>query len=300
MNAKERPLDNVTCAYCHREFSSEIVATKEHVIGRKFVPKNSIKADDWNLILNACRECNHAKSQWESEVSAITLQAEIASAIDPALVEQSQRKAAKVKSSRTRKIVAKSAEQVRLNGSLGSGISISMSLISAPQLDSYVIERLCEAHLRAFFYRITYSAATAKGGCWPSGRIAWHRYARRQDWGNPTQISFAKHTLSWPTRVRGIGADGFFKIALKRHPEDKLVWSFALEWNKSVRIIGFFGDDEIARAISDSLVEPSPADLGEGWKYRQEVALPDKDDELFHCWIDEADSDAGGNSVEAS
>ncbi len=165
MNTRERPLNNVTCASCHREFSTEVIATKEHVIGRNFVPKNSIRADDWNLILNACRECNHAKSQWESEVSAITLQPEVASAIDPALVGLSQRKAAKVKSSRTGKIVAESAERISLRSSLGLGVSMELSLVSAPQLHGYTMERLCEAHLRGFFYRITYNAETARGGC---------------------------------------------------------------------------------------------------------------------------------------
>jgi len=69
-----------------------------------------------------------------------------------------------------------------------------------------------------------------------------------------------------------------------------------LEWNKSLRIIGFLGDDEIARTISDTLDAPRPSDLGEGWKYREEVALPDKDDELFHCWIDEEEFDGRGGA----
>ena len=221
----ERPLRNVTCVYCHREFSTQLPPTKEHVIGKKFGPENSIKADDWNLILNACFDCNHAKSQLESEISAITLQPEIATPIDSTLAEQSHRKAAKAKSSRTGKAVADSTEQLNLAGSFGPGVSMSFGLVAAPQLNRSAVETLCEAHLRAFFYRVTYDAKTRRGACWPGGRIAWHRWARRNDWGNTTMRSFAESTLLWRTKVKGITANAFFKIVIKRHPDDKLVWS---------------------------------------------------------------------------
>jgi hypothetical protein len=52
---------------------TEESATDEHVIGRRFVPKNTMFGQ-WNVILRACRECNTAKSELENDISAITMQ----------------------------------------------------------------------------------------------------------------------------------------------------------------------------------------------------------------------------------
>src|SRR4051812_6479594 len=67
-------LKNVTCAYCGVRFSPATPSTKEHVITRNFVPEGTLKANDWNLILLACRTCNQEKADLEDEISAITLQ----------------------------------------------------------------------------------------------------------------------------------------------------------------------------------------------------------------------------------
>ena len=283
---RERPLQNLTCVYCLREFCPDLRPTKEHVIGRLFVPKNLIKSDGWNLILNACFDCNNQKSQLESEVSAITLQPEIALSLDESLVEQSHRKAAKAKSTRPGEVVAKSVERVNLKASFGAGATMSLGMVAAPQLDGKVIERLSEAHIRAFFYRVTYDQGSRRGSGLPGGRIAWMHWARCADWGNVTLLSFSQLTLPWHTRARGIGAEGYFKMAIKRQPEALPVWSFALEWNKAVRVIGFFGDHEMALQYAESLEVPSSRPLAQGWQVREEVVLPEEEDVLFTCYVD--------------
>ena len=49
----EKPilLDNITCVYCGNELTPQTV-TKEHVVGRRFVPKGSLN-QQWNLIVCA-------------------------------------------------------------------------------------------------------------------------------------------------------------------------------------------------------------------------------------------------------
>lgn len=65
-------LHNVVCPYCGATLASDST-TKEHVVGRKFVPKGPLE-NEWNLILNACRPCNNQKADLEHDISAITMQ----------------------------------------------------------------------------------------------------------------------------------------------------------------------------------------------------------------------------------
>lgn len=58
---KAIPLHNQTCPYCGVDLALSQSET-EHVIAREFVPKGSIQSNDWNLIVSACRPCNHFKS----------------------------------------------------------------------------------------------------------------------------------------------------------------------------------------------------------------------------------------------
>src|SRR5689334_12269149 len=66
-----RPLNNITCPYCGIDLVQQN-AIKEHVVGRRFVPKGKL-AHSWNLILQACRQCNEKKSDLEDDISAISL-----------------------------------------------------------------------------------------------------------------------------------------------------------------------------------------------------------------------------------
>jgi hypothetical protein len=42
----------------------------------KFVPKGTLE-NQWNLILNACRNCNGRKADLENDISAITMQPDV-------------------------------------------------------------------------------------------------------------------------------------------------------------------------------------------------------------------------------
>jgi hypothetical protein len=64
-------LRNSICPYCRRDFT-ETEATKEHVVGRRLVPRGSLH-QGWNLILRACQKCNRLKSALEDELSAVTM-----------------------------------------------------------------------------------------------------------------------------------------------------------------------------------------------------------------------------------
>ncbi|MDP2962036.1 MAG: hypothetical protein Q8N54_04700 [Sulfurimicrobium sp.] len=93
---------------------------------------------------------------------------------------------------------------------------------------------------------------------------------------------------AWEPRWVGTSANGFFKSIIRRHPYEEC-WSWALEWNKNYRLIGFFGAREPAQAIVNTFPTQEAATIPTGDKstlrLRQDSQLPDKDDFLF-VWND--------------
>ena len=59
-------LRNTVCAYCVVQLTASN-ATKEHVVGRKFVPTGKLDKR-WNLILRTCSPCNTRKSELEDDL----------------------------------------------------------------------------------------------------------------------------------------------------------------------------------------------------------------------------------------
>ena len=53
-------LNNISCPYCGVMLTCE-TTDKEHVIGRRFVPKGKLNGN-WNLVVNACRTCSGIKA----------------------------------------------------------------------------------------------------------------------------------------------------------------------------------------------------------------------------------------------
>jgi hypothetical protein len=75
---KATVLRNRTCAYYGCE-PPKALRSKEHVIGRKFVPKGSLGNNAWNLILMACEKCNGEKADLEDEISAVSMMVDVRS-----------------------------------------------------------------------------------------------------------------------------------------------------------------------------------------------------------------------------
>ena len=114
--------------------------------------------------------------------------------------------------------------------------------------------------------------------------------APRSDWGNAALVAFADAVKECKPRLVGTTADGYFAVAIRRHPNAE-TWSWALEWNKGYRLIGFFGEREPAQAIIDAFPRfPTQAgheDANEGWRVRTEVARVEGQDHLY-SWPDSA------------
>jgi len=275
-------LANRTCVYCGKELTGRGY-TKEHVIGRQFVPKGLLNGE-WNLIVRACDACNHAKSDLEDDISAITLQPNIRGqhAIDDPHREAEAKRKARSKSRRTQKSVGRSSESFYIRLPLGPGAEMIFGVTSPPQLDENRVCRLCLMHSQAFFYWITYDETSRRGGFWPGGFFPLD-CSVRSDWGNRLHQSFMEMVSSWELRVRATTADGHFKVAIRKHPS-VACWSWAYEWNQNTRIVGFFGDQIVAQELVRTLPHRELARLSQGNKiirYREEIPLQPDSDKMF-------------------
>ena len=157
---------------------------------------------------------------------------------------------------------------------------VRFGFVAPPQLDRERVRHLAHMHLQGFFYLITYDADHRTGGFMP-GDLGWLNEASRQDWGNSLQLGFAKLTRTWLPRVEGAGTDGFFKIAIRREPSEADLWSFAIEWNKALRSIGFFGDLERAQIHVNTIPPLTWQRIDATRRMRRETSLDPADDILF-------------------
>jgi hypothetical protein len=277
-------LKNVRCAYCGERLTPE-TTTRDHVIGRRFVPKGKFNGR-WNLIVNACRRCNNAKSDLEDDIAAITLLPDLTGRFgheDAIAIEEAQRRAGRSHSRRTGKLVENSQEDMRLDGSLGHDVSASFGLVGPPQIDDERAFELARLHVTALFYMQTYDEESREGGWWQHG---YHPLAtaHRADWGNATLRGFMEATAAWPYRLHAVTADGFFKALIRRHHSADC-WSWALEWNHSLRLIGFFGERAPAQELTNSLTPSRMVTVfqapGRTVRMREELELAPEDDILF-------------------
>jgi hypothetical protein len=287
----EQPIDkplrlrNKTCVYCGRQFDTSLRKTKEHVIARNFVPRGSLNGQ-WNLIVWACGQCNGVKSDLETDLSAITLLPSLTGQIDTVdktVLEDAIRKATGAVSRRTRKPVKDSQEQIEIKIPHGP-MQFTFNMTGPPQADSNRVFRLAMHHVQAFFYLITYRQDAQTGERMP-GAFVPVMDVRRTDWGNPVMRGFMSATRNWRRRVMAIAADQFFKLSIRRHPENAPLWAWAVEWNRNFRVVGFFGEQALVKSAIDVLprlrAHGTSMEDGSWIRYRVEEALPDSEDHLF-------------------
>lgn len=275
-------LHNETCPYCGIALTRE-TRTKEHVVGRRFVPRGTLH-QHWNLIVWACEPCNRRKAELEDDLSAISMQPDPwgEHARDDVRLRKEAVRKAKTKSRRSGKPVKDSQEQFSISQKFG-GAEFTFNFTSAPQADEHRIVELARMQVMAFFYWITIQEGEVNGRFWP-GKFFPLQPVLRSDWGNDELMFFVAETKDWDWRVHAVTADGYFKLAIKKHP-DRLNWSFAVEWNESYRIVGFFGDTDWLHEIRDRVPQQAMETIyargDEVLRQRREVPLPSEDDMLF-------------------
>jgi hypothetical protein len=281
-----RPLNNLTCPYCYAALASE-PSDKEHVVGRRFVPKGTLN-QSLNVILGAHKSCNRRKADLEDDLSAISMFPDLTRGFEgmgTAIPLVARRKAESSVSRLTRKPVASSSEEHTIKGRPFPGMTFSASFTSPPQMDEARVYELAHYHLRAFFYALTYNVETGLGGFWPEHGYFPVAFSRRADWGNSINKWFTARVKEWHPRFIGHFADEHFRVAIRRNPETEL-WSFAFEWNRTTRIIGFFGQEIPAMALAEEIPDLEMIVMGSTTdggiiRGRSEVPLLEHEDVLF-------------------
>lgn len=274
----KRPLSNITCPYCGADVRS--AWTKEHVVGRRFVPAGTLGRSD-NLIVRACHGCNNEKSALEDDISAISLGTH--SNLDTEHHEEVTRKTRGSFSKRTGRRVSDSVETGEFTGRFGPAVTYTARMHAPPQVDQERAFTLARLQVGAFFYALTYDPVSRRGGYWP-GVFMPTGMSMRADWGSAQDRWFMTKTVQWPLRVRGTLAEGYFKVAIRRDLPAE-VWSWAVEWNQNFRVVGFFGDEasvtDLHREIPVMEMHDLSRQAGRLLRYRFEVPLPDAEDMLF-------------------
>lgn len=200
-------------------------------------------------------------------------------------MKEAKRKGKKCISRLTGKPVKESYVNLKIKVPFAPGVEFSFDLTSPPQMLSDRIFDLALFQIRAFFYFVTYNKETRRGGFWP-GSFFPILESLPTDWGNPLHRAFMDAVVTWEPRFFGISADEFFKVIIRRHPKpETLCWSWALEWNRKYRVIGFFGEQEPAEAIVSTFPPLDFVTIAKGPKQhlscRIETGLDEEKDNLF-------------------
>jgi hypothetical protein len=281
-------LDNITCVYCGTVLS-DANFTKEHVVGRRFVPVGSLNKK-WNLIVRACRSCNNKKADLEDEISAISMQPDAYGnypSNEPHYISEAKRKARGSRSRSTGKRVGDSALSYSFPQHSYSG-HWDYEVVCPPQVEPNRIMELARLHIVAFFYHATFKKNTRTGHFW-RGNFVMLPEAKRCNWGDLKHIAFMQTVVSWEPRFLAYDHNENFNIVLRKHPNADC-WAWALEWNQNFRVIGFCGDAEASNKIYADFpqyeFQQSRLTNGEVIATKPDRILQVSDDLLF-VWRDE-------------
>lgn len=292
---------NVQCPYCGRllDDGPETRRTEEHVIGRKFVPKGYLE-NEWNLIVDACEDCNRQKGRLESGISCMShMSVGSGPKYDDDVVEDVRRKLG-MKDPATGRVrgathpssgkpVLESFARHKVSGSFGPA-RLSFSFLGPPQ-DAEGEAELAGFHVQAFFYLISNynpddpaksrAFSKAESRYLATDDIQPVFSLRRSGFGHEVATELTRQTLGWNQVCWISTARGHFKTIMRKGP-DAFFW--AVEWNKNVRVIGLIRKKDQPCAVLDGLAELSEATskpLSDGWRYREGIALLEEQDILF-------------------
>ena len=237
-NASE---SNQFCLYCGRRVGSnaEIESNKEHLIGRNFVPKGSLAGDAFNFVFRACIECNTEKSDAERHVSTVSLFNSPARLVDLSINDLAARKASNDHHPTERRLVRDASVPHKIETE-GNGFSGTLHMTSPPQLEYKSVLLLAVRQIQGLFALISTEdpRVPEKSKLLAADKVLLHKDYNYGDWGNPQLIEIIERTKGWSAPLFVNSASGHFKAILRIPKSQEEGYFWALEWNKSVRIVG--------------------------------------------------------------
>lgn len=291
---------NVQCPYCGRLLDEpETERSEDHVIGRKFVPKGYLE-NEWNLIVDACLDCNREKGRLEGGISTMShLSVGRGPEYGDDVIDDLRRKLGEEDPSTGRRRgathpatgrpVADSFAEHKVSGSFGAA-RMSFSFVGPPQ-DAGAEAELAGFQVQGFFYLISnYDPSDpARSRAFSKDQSRWLPTddiqpifgLRRSGFGHEVAMELTRRTLGWEQMCWVPTARGHFK-AIMRRGDGAFFW--AVEWNKNARVIGLIRKKDQPCVVLDGLAELAEATskpMSGGWRYRKEVTLTDEEDILF-------------------
>lgn len=278
---------NQWCPYCSRlvGLGSELASDKEHLIGRKFVPTGSLANGAWNFIFRACRDCNAFKAEVERHISSVTLFTSCGRTDDANLDALAVHKASKDFHPDLRGVpVADAGMENRIEVPLGPGGKLTLNLVGPPHVNPDYVRLLAIRQIQGLFALIATEDPRVidKTKVLPSDRVILFGSFNHLDWGNPQLRELERRTKEWHCCLNVDSASGFFKANLRRPPKDELGWFWALEWNRSLRIVGAIFHASATPGWFQGLPELSWSRSRDGkGRIRRETPLAEEEDSLF-------------------
>jgi hypothetical protein len=278
-------LKNVICVYCGLPFNDERPHTKEHVVGRRFVPVGTLQGE-FNVIARACAPCNSHKSKLEDDLSVISMCPTVDGvyAGDPDILRKEViRRAAKSGNARTGRSVATPEPPIEIKSNFGL-MSMAFTMVGPPQMDEKRAFELARMQLAGFMFLLTYNKAEERGR-FIQGDFGWITAVRKPDWGNPLMVWFAQQTAELPIRLQINTAQGYYRAWMRTLDAAQDTFAWAMEWNQNVRLIGLLGMPEKINQFAASMPELEFQEMARSGpvvrRVRLSTALAEQDDTLF-------------------
>ncbi len=273
-------LSNQHCLYCgvYVGVGAEVESDKEHLINRR-IAAPGLMADPqaFNFIFRSCRPCNAEKASIEEHISAVTLLTS-PGRVDPEIDAAARAKAAKSIDIRQRIPIA----EVRNNTTVNMG-PFRFGMVSAAQLDRDAVELLAFRHVQGVFSLCTSLNPRRSDSMklLPGDQFGVFGFYSHRDWGNPQLLEIARRAQDYGRLADFTTADGFFRATL-RPGAGAAPWYWALEWNQSLRVVGWIGDPMQLPPIFSDLPPLNWIRLNATDRIRKETPLEDgAPDQLF-------------------
>ncbi|MDO8329097.1 MAG: hypothetical protein Q7T36_01335 [Fluviicoccus sp.] len=286
---------NQYCLYCGRlvGVGATISSNKEHLVGREFVPTGAFGDGTlFNFIFRACEDCNNEKSNIERHISTVSLYNSPARRDSQIYNDIANRKAANDYYPNKQGVLIKdSDDNLTIAGGFGRS-NITFGLSSPPQVEPTYFELLAFRHIQGIFSLITsHNPLTATGTTLLSHDF-FHFFGlyNHADWGNPHLIEIMSRVCKFPCYANIETANGFFKVIIRKRSADDGEWFWALEWNKSYRVIGAIANINDNPAVFRNLPALVWKELGiqDGatTRIREETPLNEEQDILFVAQVE--------------
>lgn len=276
---------NRYCLYCGDlvGVGSTIPSNKEHMIARNFVPSRSLAGPSFNFIFRACCDCNARKADAERHVSTVTLFNSPARAENPDVNALATHKAGRDFHPHARgQLVQDAGTEHTIHAQFG-GAELSFRFIAPPQLDESRGAIVACNQIQALFALITSRDPTSASGTRLLSATQWKPLGAfaHGDWGNRQLSTVTQRVSDWPLLAGIVAANGYFKVVIRRRDEADGEWFWALEWNKSLRVVGAIFAADRNPPIFDDLPEHEWKRVSPTRRIRTEMPLPPEADALF-------------------